>query len=255
MGRIARETPEKEKFSRLPKLWDNDWIHLSQNQISEKMEGRIEKYMAKSRFYRDAIREPNKYFIGYKNSSRVIIDSSVAGTGKGARLPYLVKTRQSSAEIAQNINKVSFALKRPADPKDPAKLLSAAVENEKSLYLKMDNFVYDQDLSFHCWKKKKVNESYYRTRQVARTPSGRPLFENVSVQHNRKTRKASGPSCAVNFPSIETDTTETFWAAPYLDEMPVKFEYFTELVIYFEISFTGIFVIVVIMYLLFIRML
>ncbi|MEZ5347418.1 MAG: hypothetical protein R2681_17865 [Pyrinomonadaceae bacterium] len=231
MGKIARETARNESFSRLPKLWDDDWRSLPQNSIEKKVEARIDDYMRGSKFYRSIVAEPEKHFVGTRkvravNGTRRANDN--LGDKEG-RLPYIVKIRQKKEKLRQNVEEIPFEPAKPLDPSNPDELLSAALKNEKALYHQMDNFVYEQDLELKCWKKSKVIESYLRFRQVARTVNGKPLFENEKVSVQLKNKKASQPSCLRDQDSISTDTTETFWSAPYLDEMPVKFVHFTEL--------------------------
>ncbi len=230
MGKIAKETPQKESFSRLPRLWKEKWRDLSDAEFAEKMERNIVKYMRKSKFYRHLIREPDKEYIGFRSGTGGKSNSQLALTdhGKGARLPYLVRTRQLATEIKQNVKEVSFTVQKARDSKNPIELLDTAIKNEQALYHKMDNFVYDQDLELKCWKKDRITESYLRTRQVARIQKGKPLFENELITHRSK-KKPGAPSCLLDMDSISTDTTETFWSAPYLDEMPIKFDYYTEL--------------------------
>ncbi len=232
MGRIARETPQKESFWRLPTLWSEDWRGLSEKEINSRMESKIVRYMSKSKFYKALIQNPGKDFIGYRDQESQKASSNMAvvgAVGKGARLPYIVKTKQSKVEIAQGIQEIGFEIERAKDQKNPDEILAAALENERSLYYKMDNFVYDQDLRLKCWNKQKVRESYMQTRQVARTVVGKPLFENENIVFESRKKKLTSPSCLLNLESIDTDATETFWAAPYLSEMPIKFVNFTEL--------------------------
>ncbi|MCB1023446.1 MAG: hypothetical protein KDB79_03595 [Acidobacteria bacterium] len=231
MGKIAKETPQNETFSRLPKLWDDAWRSLSEDSVREKVESRIIDYMSDSKFYRDLIANPNDHFVGYRSlgSAAAKIKAASMNSGKSGRLPYIVKTRQTREEIEQNVEEIPFELEKARDAGDPAELLKAALKNEKALYYKMDNFVYDQDLDLKCWKKEKVVESYLRFSRIARDRSGKPLFDNEKVTLLAKSKGASEPSCLRDMNSIKTDATETFWSAPYLDEMPIKFVHFTEL--------------------------
>ena len=232
MGKIARETPQKESFWRLPRLWSEDWRELDEKEISNRMEAKIVRYMAKSRFYKNLIKYPSREVIGFKGDkpNRAFSNMAVVGAvGKGARLPYLVKTKQSKDQLAQGIQEISFEIVKAKDQKNSDEILTAALKNEKSLYYKMDNFVYDQDLRLNCWKKQKISERYMQTRQVARTEVGKPLFERENIVFQAKKKKLTSPSCLLNMDSIDTDSTETFWSAPYLDEMPIKFVNFTEL--------------------------
>jgi len=229
MGKIARETERKESFWRLPKVWDEDWRELSEREIASKTNKNIEKFMKKSRFYKHLVKNPNKFVYGYTSNSLAQADVSVGKKVKGERLPYLVKTKHSNNKIEQNVQEVSFELAKAKNPHDSNELLAAALKNEKKLYYRMDNFVYDQDLSLQCWKKQRVSESLSQIRQIARTERGKALFENEKVSFVSKKKKLTSPSCILNLESINSDATETFWSAPYLEDMPVKFDYFTEL--------------------------
>jgi hypothetical protein len=62
---------------------------------------------------------------------------------------------------------------------------------------------------------------------IARTNHGEALYQGQQVKTSAKPTNL--PKCVTNMESIKTDVTETFWAAPYLDQMPIKFEFFTEL--------------------------
>ena len=229
MGKIARETPAKESLWRLPKVWDEDWRNLSDAEIAMRTDRNIRRFMKNSRFYKHLVRTPNRYVYGYTSNSLAQTEVKKANIGKGERLPYLVKTRNSAVEIEQNVQDISFETAKARDVTDADEILAAALQNERKLHFQMDNFVYDQNLSLKCWKKQRVRESYIHRKQIARTGQGEALFENERITFNSKKKKAKTPSCVLDVGSINSDATETFWSAPYLDQMPVKFNYFTEL--------------------------
>ncbi len=232
MSRIARETPQREKFSRLPKLWEEDWKSLTEKQISSIVESRIEKYMNGSKFYREIMNDTEKYYVGRRSkAAKLSYDSNpirIEFKAKGGALPYLVRVKNSYKPVMQGINEISFAPAKAQNIKNPKDILAAAIENEKQLYYKMDNFVYDQKLDLKCWKKNKISESFKYSAQIARTASGKALEEQV-VSELKGKRGKTEPTCVLNMNSIQSDATETFWSAPYLDEVPVKFDYFTDL--------------------------
>jgi hypothetical protein len=232
MGKIYQETPDKIGFWNLPTLWKDDWKNLSQNEIERRREEKIENFMRRSSLYKKLLKNPNDYIAGYTTIKQAQMqDAAVASTVEIDRekLPARTNVRISEKEIPQNITEVSFAMEKTRSPKNPSELLQAALKNEKNLYYKMDNFVYDQNLQLQCWKKQKVEESYNLERSVARVQDGKTLFHNESSSSSNSSKTPKLPSCVLNFDSIKTDATETFWAAPYLDEMPVKFDHFTEI--------------------------
>ena len=114
-------------------------------------------------------------------------------------------------------------MEKAADATNPDQILRAALLNEQNLYHKMDNFVYDQNLQLQCWQKRKVTENYELERLVTRTQSGEALFQNKKGSLGL----FSSPSCVLDFEIIKSDATDTFWAAPYLDQMRIKFDSFT----------------------------
>ncbi|NNE98081.1 MAG: hypothetical protein HKN25_03570 [Pyrinomonadaceae bacterium] len=283
MGRIARETKKKEKLKRLPKVWKDSWRKYEQSVITGKMERTIEKFMRKSRFYKQRLRNPARYMVSFVNRRRAYENSQMASIPNGnvtARAnrpatntegqvvdwdldmpPRLVrrKPRKKRTEPAkENVAVLSakqqagrlpdpvkvdppktvaepkqpskpVGLKRAANKKNSRDLLAAAADNEKYLYYKSGNLAYEQDLQLQCWKKKKVTESYKRTRSIQRGPQGVPTYSDVKSTNIPLNGKTKFPSCLIDFDSIDSDATETFWSAAYLDEMPVKFEYFTKL--------------------------
>ena len=229
MGKIAQETARKESFWRLPKVWDEDWRGLSISEITSKRDKNIEKYMRKSRFYKHLVKNPNKFVYGYTSNSLARSEVSDSKLTKGERLPYLVKTKNSLVELKQNVLETSFKPVKAKDLENSNELLSAAIENEKKLHYRMDDFVYDQDLNLKCWKKQKVRESYSHKKQIARTEAGTALSEYEKINSVTKKKKNKLPECIVDLSSLNTDATDTFWSAPYLADMSIKFNYFTEL--------------------------
>ena len=126
-------------------------------------------------------------------------------------------------EREQKVAELGFEpAKASAD--SPNALLKAAITNEKNLYYRTTNFVYDQSVELNCWKKRKVSEKLVDSMQVSRTGRGEVLkkkkIEGVRVRK---------PKCVVDLNAINTDTFETFWAAPYLDQLEVVFVRFEEL--------------------------
>ena len=230
MGKIASETKRKESFFRLPQLWNDKWKKLSNKEIEQKREAKIESYMQKSRFYKHLVKNPNKHIVGFSNSVSLEqgVNSADIKKGKGERLPYLVKVNNSTSEVSQKIQNLSFTPEKAIDDQNADELLRAALVNESNLYRKMDNFVYDQSLDLRCWKKQRVVETLYQSMQVTRTTQGKVLSGNENTKISSKKKKRL-PSCILSLDSIETDATETFWSAPYLNEMQVKFDYFTDL--------------------------
>ncbi len=284
MGRIARETKEKEKFSRLPKVWKDSWTMYAESQIESKMEQTVEKFMGRSSFYKDRMRRPNLYMISFsgRRSSRdrnnqaslktpkakpvpsadtvasskpvanahTPVEAAVqgpkadAGQTVAAHIPAVVSSK-TAAHKGRLPDPVSLQIPGPmAEPETPVStaaahglvkaknrkssddVLSAAIQNEKSLYAGTDNYVYDEVLQFQCWKKRTVTENHLRNRTVARNEAQFPVFtENVTAAAT----KPFNPSCLPNVEALDTDAGETFWSAAYLDQMPVKFDYFTKL--------------------------
>lgn len=236
MGEIYQETPDKPFFFRLPTFWEDGWKNLSAGEIAQRREQKIEKFMRGNGFYKNLLKNPESHIVGYlpnqttirKADFNPVEEDEEKDENKGEKLPERIVIRQTRSEIPQQVKEISFAVEKAVDPKNPDELLRAALINEKNLYRKMDNFVYDQNLQLQCWKKQNVTENFELNRMIARTQSGEALYENANVVENAP-RKANLPSCVPNMDSIKTDATETFWAAPYLDQMPVKFEYFTEI--------------------------
>ena len=114
-------------------------------------------------------------------------------------------------------------MQKAVDAKNPDQLLKAALINERNLYHKMDNFVYDQNLKLQCWKKQKITEKYELEQSVTRTQNGKALFQNKKTSPDL----FRSPLCVLDFEIIKSDATDTFWVAPYLDQMQIKFDSFT----------------------------
>ncbi|MFV0388664.1 MAG: hypothetical protein ACK5NT_07905 [Pyrinomonadaceae bacterium] len=234
MSRIARETNAHESFSRLPKLWDDDWVKLPENEIARIVDERIENYMRKSQFYQNLIENPQNYFVGKRTETRSERITSRGNLNvekvstKSGRLPYLVRSKNTYVPVKQEVNEIQFEIARATSVENSAELLQAAIKNEKSLYFKMDNFVYDQSLELKCWKKGSVSETLKLSSQMARTTEGEILADNVKQNYEGK-EKQGKPSCVQDIAQIKADASDTFWAAPYLDELNVKFDYFTDL--------------------------
>ena len=233
MSKLYQETPNKDRFFRLPTFWDNDWKNLSANEIARKREDKIENWMRGNEFYKDLLKNPEQRAVGFSNDVAVKnaiynpIEDELDRENKGEALPTKLEIRNSNYEIPQNVKELSFTAAKAQNPKNQDELLKAALENEKNLYRKMDNFVYDQNLKLQCFKKQQVEENYELNRLIARTNNGEALFQGQT--HQTLPKSSNLPKCIQNMESIKTDVTETFWAAPYLDQMPIKFEFFTEL--------------------------
>lgn len=148
---------------------------------------------------------------------------------QAGRLPDSVKLESPKNETIEKIGANALALKKAVNPKDSDELLDTAVENEKILYYKFSKFGYDQDLKLQCWKNQKVSENFQRLRSINRGETGRPTFQNIKTSSTPYIANYQFPSCLINFESIDSDATETFWSAAYLEEMPIKFNYFTKL--------------------------
>ncbi len=233
MSKLYQEMPNKDRFFRLPTFWDNDWKNLSAGQIEQKREEKIEKWMRGNEFYKDLMKNPEQHPVGFSNQVSMVVsfnpveeEDADDRANKGEGLPTRLNVRATNFEIPQNVKELSFQTAKAANPKNQDELLRAALINEKNLYQKMDNFVYDQNLQLNCWKKQQVTESYQVNRTIARTTNGETLFQGQS--QNSSAKPVNLPRCVLNLNAINIDATETFWAAPYLDQMPIKFEHFTE---------------------------
>jgi len=225
VGKINRELPERDRVSGNPNFWEDSWKYLPLYEIERRREEKIEKFMRSSPVYKHLMMNPQKYLVGYlaNQTSAETVNANLR-ENDGERLPNRLKIRQSDSELPQQVKEVSFKLEKAANPTNPDELLRAALKNEKNLYQKMDNFVYDQNLQLQCWKKQKVTENYEMNRLITRTQNGETLFQNENVVSS--SAKTSLPSCVLDLNAIKSDATETFWSAPYLDEMVIKFNSF-----------------------------
>ena len=123
--------------------------------------------------------------------------------------------------LPQNIRETGFNLEKPKNPRDSKEILRVALSNEKKLYYGMSNFVYDQKLAFQCLKEGKVSGSFAENTTVTRTDDGNALFKLASAP-------AALP-CILNYADLKTDFTNTFWASPALDKMPIYFSGFNKI--------------------------
>lgn len=227
IGKINQELPAGDRFSKVPTFWDDDWKHLTPGEINGKREEKIEKFMRDSAGYKHLLSNPRKYLVGYTSNSSIMREESNPNVkNSGEKLPQRLKIRQTRVEIPQQVKEVSFKTEKPKSSKNPDELLRAALLNEKNLYNRMDNFVYDQKLQLQCWKNQKVTENYELNSSITRTLEGDTLFDRV-INSTVSPNSAVLPSCILDIETIKSDATNTFWAAPYLDQMRVKFNYFT----------------------------
>ncbi len=296
MGRIARETDEREKFRRLPKVWNDSWARYEQTKIDSNMEQTIEKFMKRSSFYKARLQQPSRYVISFQGRRNVRDQSQMASVNKqrstakkgaalenlknqkpavannwrefeappklvrrepkpeaismdsvavspnaiskpidskkidlSGSLPKPIETKLSQKGLEPVSIKASFETAKAKDPKSSENLLSAALSNEKLLYYKMNEFKYDEDFELQCWKKQKVTDRYSRKRTVSRTSEGKAFFENENISKLFRKANAAMPDCILNLDAVSADASETFWSASYLEDMPVKFDYFTTL--------------------------
>ncbi|MFV0387850.1 MAG: hypothetical protein ACK5NT_03760 [Pyrinomonadaceae bacterium] len=65
MGKLAQETSKEEDLSRLPRVWDDSWEALSENEIDAKMRKAIESFMTKHEGYRELVKNRNKFLIDF----------------------------------------------------------------------------------------------------------------------------------------------------------------------------------------------
>lgn len=229
IGKINQELPANERYSMVPTFWEDDWKQLPPGEIYSKREEKIEKFMRSSPTYKHLLADPQKYLVDYTSNSTIRQEESDPNDpNTGEKLPQRLDIRQTTDEIPQLVKEVSFRMEKPKNPKNPAELLRAALINEKNLYYKMDNFVYEQKLQLQCWKKQKVTENYEFNSLITRTIDGDALFER-EINSPASTNSAALPSCVLDIETIRSDATNTFWAAPYLDQMRVQFDYFTVL--------------------------
>ena len=224
MGKIYQEMADKPYFFSLPTFWEDDWKNLSAGEIEERRTRKIEKFMRGNGFYKSLMKSPSQHTVGYAptQTAAPIQVSAAVRENNGEKLPVRLQINQTKTELAQNVKELAFTPEKNADENDPNKLLRAALVNERNLYYKMNNFVYDQNLQLQCWKKQKVTENYLLNNQISRTENGEALLQKDD------SAAAKLPTCVLNMDLIKSDATETFWAAPYLEKMPIKFDSFTE---------------------------
>jgi len=120
--------------------------------------------------------------------------------------------------LAQNIRELDFDMEKPKNPRDEKEILRVALSNEKKLYYGMSNFVYDQKLAFQCLKEGRISASFAENTTVTRTGDGNALF--------KLTAAPSALPCILNYADLKTDFTNTFWASPALEKMPIYFNGF-----------------------------
>lgn len=224
MGKLTQETPERESFSGVPKFWKESWRSRSEAEIYAKRLKAVDKYLRGKKFYRDLAHDPNRRQLDFSylnkpsaNDQKII---SEYDRQQGERLPSHKMLPSTAAVLAQNIRDTRFDLEKPANPRDEKEVLRVALSNEKKLYYGMSNFVYDQKLAFQCLKKGKVSASFTEDNTVARTDDGDALFDSTAAP-------AVLP-CILNYDDLKTDFTDTFWASPALEKMPMYFSGFRE---------------------------
>ncbi len=226
MGKLTEQTPETENFSGVPKFWKESWRKFSPAEIAAKREAAIGKYLRGKKIYRELARDPQRRTLDYSylktahNNSPAPRAGDTDRAGKGERLPFHKLLPATAAVLRQNIQKADFALEKPVNPLDSKEILRVALSNEKKLYYGMSNFVYDQKLAFQCLKDGRVSAAFAENSTVTRTVNGNALFE-----------LAAAPAvlpCVLNYPELKTDFTNTFWASPALEKMPIYFNGFEE---------------------------
>lgn len=231
MGKITQETPEKEKFSNVPKFWKESWRDDSAEEISAKRIAAIDKYLSGNKYYRNLARDAGGQMLDFSNLKTAANgEKNVRYIGGGAydkkggeRLPVRASLPATTNLLPQNIRDANLNLEKPRNARDADEILRVALANERRLYYGMSNFVYDQKLAFQCWQKGKVSASFDENNTVARTQSGNVLFQNAVFQPT-----ADATPCALDSKNLKTDFTETFWASPALDKMPINFVGFVQ---------------------------
>jgi len=223
MSKLTRETPEKESFSGVPKFWKESWRNYSEAEISARRLKAIEKYLRGKKLYRDLARDPKRRTLDFsylKSAAKSDVRQSTNGYDQkqGERLPYHKGLPQTVALIPQKLRETNFNLEKPKNPRDEKEILRVALSNEKKLYYGMSNFVYDQKVAFECLKKGKLSASFTENNTVARTSDG-------NVLSNLAAAPVALP-CVLNYGDLKTDFTNTFWASPALEKMPMYFSGF-----------------------------
>lgn len=226
VSKLAQETPEKENFSGISKLWKESWRNRSEAEISLKREKAIQKYLRGKKFYRDIANDPNRQKLDFsylKTASKSAARQFIGEYDKseGERLPNRQVLPQPDSLMPQNIHETDLNLEKPKNPRDDKEILRVALSNEKKLYYGMSNFVYDQKLAFQCLKEGKISASFAENHTVARSDNGDALF--------KLTAAPAVMPCVLNYRDLETDFTNTFWASPALEKMPIYFSGFREI--------------------------
>ena len=236
MGKLTQETPEKERFSGVPKFWKESWRNRSEAEISARRLRAVEKFLRCKKHYRDLGRDPNRRTLDFSYLKTTLeTGAKTADAWQGADnrqwsggyngrvgepLPRHDALPQTVSLLAQNIRAAKLNLEKPKNPRDEKEILRVALSNEKKLYYGMSNFVYDQKLAFQCLKKGKVFASFTENNTVARTDDGNALF--------KLTAAPAALPCILNYDDLQTDFTDTFWASPALEKMPMYFSGFHE---------------------------
>jgi hypothetical protein len=220
VSKLTEETPEKERFSGVAKLWKESWRNRPAAEITLRRNAAIDKYLHSGKFYRDMAGDPNRQKLDFshlenqvQSSQRLLSDGYAKKDG--VRLPVHQKIPLTVAVLPQNIGETNFNLEKPKNPRDEKEILRVALSNEKKLYYGMSNFVYDQKLAFQCLKEGRISASFAENHTVARTGNGNALF--------KLTAAPVALPCVLNYADLETDFTNTFWASPALEKMPINF--------------------------------
>lgn len=225
MSKITEETPEKEKLSGVPKFWKEKWRKRSAEEIAVKRAAAIEKYLRKNNYYRNLNLGENKQALDFsylKDTAKIKENENKKNEKTIDGLPERPSLPQIVSALPQNVHETNFDLEKPKNPRDSAEILRVAIANEKRLYYGMNNFVYDQKLAFQCWRKGKISAEFAENNTIARTGDGGVLYQNAAY-------KSGGASpCALDSKNLKTDFTETFWASPALEKMPIRFVGFVE---------------------------
>lgn len=230
MGKISQETPEKENFSGLPSFWKDSWANLPQSEIIARREAAVEKYLDDNKLYRNLEKSNQSLDFSFlKSGVAAAKQKEVQFTGAsykkdGERLPERPALPKTNGLIPQNIREVSFDLDKPKNTRDEKEILRVALSNEKKIYYGMSNFVYDQKLQLECWKKGKSLGTFAENNTIARTEKGNALFQSKASPLATNTL----PPCISRYEELKTDFTETFWASPGLEKMPIRFAGFVE---------------------------
>lgn len=233
MSKVYQETPKKEHFFRLQTFWEDNWKNLSTDKIESRREDKIESWMKKNSFYKNLLKNPEKNQVSFSTGISTEkanfdqMEDNDPTSGKGEMVPAKSLAPEITKVVPQNVQELSFETEKSKSSDNPAELLAAAILNEKKLYQKMDNFVYDQDFQLLCWEKQRISEKFEFSNFIARTNQGESLTREVSFTKT-SAKQIKLPKCIRNIDSVKIDSNETFWSAPYLDEMPVKFDKYTE---------------------------